>query len=63
MWTPGLGWLVLLVSAALFDVWLALTHRPTLTQWVRAQDRQYPWFRWVVMGVLVALAAHFFYLL
>ncbi len=60
MWAPGLGWLVLLVAAAAFDVWLWRTHRPTLTQWVRRQDRRFPWFRWLVVGALIFLAYHFF---
>lgn len=61
MWTPGLGWLVLLLLVAVFDIWLAKTSRPTLTQWVRKQDRQFPWFRWVVIGAMAFLMYHFFW--
>lgn len=61
MWAPGLGWLVLLLAVAAVDVWLAKTHRATLTQWVRVQDRRFPWFRWAVIGALAFLVYHFFY--
>lgn len=57
----GLLWLVLIGLIAGVDVWLGLTGRPTLSAWVRKQDRRYPWFRYVVIGALTALAYHFFF--
>lgn len=61
MLLTGLLWLVFIGLIAGIDVWLDLTHRPTLTQWVQRQDRRYPWFRYVVIGALIALAYHFFF--
>jgi hypothetical protein len=60
MLLTGLLWLVFIAALAGVDVWLDLTGRPTLSEWVRKQDRRYPWFRYVVIGALIILCYHFF---
>jgi hypothetical protein len=60
MLVTGLAWLVALMTLLIFDLWRAVRRKPTLSQWVSAQDHRYPWFRWVILGLVAYLMTHFF---
>ncbi len=60
MTLAGLWWLGALIALVVFDLVRSAQRKPTLSQWVWAQDRRYPWFRWVVLAGFAALMLHFF---
>ena len=45
---------------AAYDVWAWATKRATITDVLRRWDRRYPWFRYLLLGLLVFGWVHLF---
>lgn len=45
---------------AVFDIWAWKTGRATITDALRRWDRRYPWFRYLVLGLVVLGWVHLF---
>ena len=56
------GWIgfSLFLLVVVVDIGLAILKRPTLSQYITARDSDQPLFGWIVLGVLVFLALHWF---
>lgn len=54
-WWVGLGWLLG------YELYAALTHRPTLSQLVWRAQARFPPLRWIALPLIGLLVAHFWF--
>lgn len=54
-----IGWVVVLVAVAIFDVWLFKHRRDTMSEKLRRTSQKWLWFRLFLIGTMVMATIHF----